>query len=69
MDRCRAEHFAVGAFNVDNQETLLAMLSRTESTCLARPEEPGRNRPARGAVRRAAARTLSKDTNAPGQPV
>ena len=26
MDRCRAEHFAVGAFNVDNQETLLAIV-------------------------------------------
>ena len=26
MDRCRAEHFAVGAFNLDNQETLLAIV-------------------------------------------
>jgi fructose-bisphosphate aldolase class II len=26
MERCRAEHFAVGAFNVDNQETLLAIV-------------------------------------------
>jgi fructose/tagatose bisphosphate aldolase len=25
MERCRREHFAVGAFNVDNQETLLAI--------------------------------------------
>jgi fructose/tagatose bisphosphate aldolase len=25
MARSRAEHFAVGAFNVDNQETLLAI--------------------------------------------
>jgi hypothetical protein len=26
MQRARAEHFAVGAFNVDNQETLLAIV-------------------------------------------
>src|SRR5258708_4159471 len=25
MKRCRDEHFAVGAFNVDNQETLIAI--------------------------------------------
>lgn len=26
MERARAEHFAVGAFNADNQETLLAIV-------------------------------------------
>lgn len=26
MDRARAQHFAVGAFDVDNQETLLAIV-------------------------------------------
>jgi fructose-bisphosphate aldolase, class II len=31
MDRARAEHFAVGAFNADNQETLLAIVRAAQA--------------------------------------